>query len=256
MKKTTLILSAMAVMAGIVTLSSCQNQPAAATSETATEATAQKGAIVYFNLDRVLNEYDMANDLSSVLQTKLERVDKELTRRGNKLQNDINSFQEKIDKGLLTRSVAEAQSVKLQQQQNDFQNYAAQKQQEINEEQVVMMNQIADGIKTFGDKYTEEQGFAMVLTTQGDILPAPVVAGSADLDITQAIIDGLNDYFFRSFCEAEAFCKDLSITFSHSHSTLSPQNTTLSAPGKAAASRLRASCPRKRDESSLYILPP
>ncbi len=192
MKKTTLILSVMAIMAGTAALTSCQTQPAEVTTENSAEASAQKGAIVYFNLDRVLNEYDMANDLSSVLQTKLESIDQELNRRGNKLQNDVNSFQEKIDKGLLTRSTAEAQNEKLQKQQVDFQNYYTEKQQEMQEEQAVTMNQIADAIKTYIDKYNEEKQFAMIISTQGDILPQPVVTGSADLDITDELIEGLN----------------------------------------------------------------
>lgn len=182
----------MALMAGTAALTSCQTQPAEATTENSAEASAQKGAIVYFNLDRVLNEYDMANDLSSVLQTKLESIDQELNRRGNKLQNDVNSFQEKIDKGLLTRSTAEAQNEKLQKQQVDFQNYYTEKQQEMQEEQAVTMNQIADAIKTYIDKYNEEKQFAMIISTQGDILPQPVVAGSAELDITDELIEGLN----------------------------------------------------------------
>lgn len=183
----------MALAAGIVSFSSCQTQTAApAASETAVESSAQKGAIVYFNLDRVLNEYDMANDLSSVLQTKLESIDQELNRRGNKLQSDVNSFQEKIDKGLLTRSTAEAQNEKLQKQQADFQNYYTEKQQEMQEEQAVTMNQIADAIKTYIDKYNEEKQFAMIIATQGDILPQPVVAGNAELDITDELIEGLN----------------------------------------------------------------
>ena len=198
MKKTTLILSAMAVMAGIATFSSCQNQTETAATEPAAESAAQKGAIVYFNLDRVLNEYDMANDLSSVLQTKLESVDQELNRRGNKLQNDINAFQEKIDKGLLTRSTAEAQNQKLQNQQNDFQNYYAQKQQEMQEEQAVTMNQIADAIKTFIDKFNEEKQYAMIIATQGDILPSPVVAGDPELDITDEILEGLNAEYVQT----------------------------------------------------------
>ena len=66
-----------------------------------------------------------------------------------------------------------------------------------------MMNQIADAIKTFVDKYAEEQGFAMVLTTQGEILPAPVVTGNADLDITQAIIDGLNEEYVKEKAKTE-----------------------------------------------------
>ncbi|MBO4757359.1 MAG: hypothetical protein J5577_02775, partial [Bacteroidales bacterium] len=68
MKKTTLILSVLAVMAGIATLNSCQTTttPAAeANNEEQTDNSAPKGSIVYFNLDRVMNEYDMANDLGS-----------------------------------------------------------------------------------------------------------------------------------------------------------------------------------------------
>ena len=199
MKKTNLILIAMAVTAGIAALSSCQNQPAAEAAEGANkDGAAQIGAIVYFNLDRVINEYDMANDLSSVLQTKLESVDQELNRRGNKLQNDVNSFQEKIDKGLLTRSTAEAQSEKLQKQQADFQTYYAQKQQEMQEEQSVTMNQIADAIKTYIDKFNEEKQYAMIIATQGDILPQPVVAGDPDLDITDEILEGLNAEYVQS----------------------------------------------------------
>ena len=101
-------------------------------------AEAGKGAIVYVDLDRILMDYDMANDLRSVVETKVQNIQAEVTRRGKKLENDVKSFQEKIDKGLMTRSVAEAQGQKLQQQELEFNNYAAQKQQEIQEEQLVM----------------------------------------------------------------------------------------------------------------------
>lgn len=198
MKKTSLILSVMAILGCAASFTSCQTQTPAAEDTQAVESAAAQGAIVYFNLDRVLNEYDMANDLSSVVQTKAESIEQELTRRGNKLQSDLNSFQEKIDKGLLTRSVAEAQSQKLQEQQNDFNVYYNQKQQEMQEEQAVMMNQIADAIKTFIDKYNAEKKYAMIISTQGDILPAPVVAGSPELDITDAVLEGLNAEYVQT----------------------------------------------------------
>ena len=196
MKKTTLFISALAVAAGIFALSSCQTQAPAGEAEAEAQAvTVTKGAIVYFNLDRVLNEYDMANDLGSVLQTKLQSIDQEVTRRGNKLQSDLNAFQEKIDKGLLTRSTAEAQNEKLVKQQNDFLTYRDQKAQEMQEEQAVTMNQIANAIKEYIDKFNEEKQYALIIATQGDILPQPVVAGDPDLDITDILIEGLNaDY--------------------------------------------------------------
>jgi outer membrane protein len=197
MKKTSLILSLAVVMAA--TLTSCQNTAnTAGQSEQSTEAVAQKGAIVYFDLDRVLQEYDMANDLSSVVQTKAQSIEQELNRKGNKLQNDVNAFQQKIDKGLLTRSVAEAQSSKLQQQQNEFQNYYAQKQQEMQEEQSVAMNQIADAIKAFLDKFNEEKQYALIIANQGAILPSPVATGDASLDITDEILEGLNAEYVKT----------------------------------------------------------
>lgn len=189
---TILGLAAIAMMAV-----SCNQTAPAATAETA-EPVAHKGAVVYFNLDTVIKEYDMANDLSSVVETKVQGINQEVTRRQNKLQSDVNSFQEKVNKGLLTSSVAEAQYQKLQQQDQEFQQYAAQKQQEIYEEQTVMQNQIADAIKTFIDAFNAEKQYAMIIATQGDILPLPVVAGDADLDITEEIVAGLNAEYIKT----------------------------------------------------------
>lgn len=197
MKKVLLLIS---IIASIASLSSCKNNqaPQAGDEAAAEQSGPQKGAIVFFNLDQVINEYDMANDLRSVVETKVQNINEEVNRRGNKLQKEVNDFQEKINKGLLTRSVAEVQGQSLQQKQNDFQNYAAQKQQEIQEEQVVMMNNIADAIKTFVDNYNAEKGYALILTTQGDIMTAPVVTGDPELDITREIIDGLNKAYVES----------------------------------------------------------
>lgn len=201
MKKTPLILSIIA-LAGVIALAVLQfasSSKAKAPVVAETDATGpQKGAIVYFNLDRVLNEYDMANDLSSVVQTKVQSISEELNRRQNRLQSDANSFQEKINKGLLTSSVAEVQYQKLQQQDQEFQQYAAQKQQEMDEEQAVMINQIADAINTYLQKYNEVKQYAMIVSTQGNILSAPIAAGDAALDITDELIAGLNEDYIKT----------------------------------------------------------
>lgn len=140
----------------------------------------------------------MANDLRSVVETKIQGIQEEINRRGNKLQNDAKKFQSDLDKGILIRSVAEQRNAKLQQDQNNFNNYAAQKQQEIAEEQQVLMNQIGDAIKTFLDKFNEEHKFAMIIANQGMVLPAPVAVGDPELDVTDAIIAGLNEEYVKS----------------------------------------------------------
>lgn len=194
------IIAAAGVAALILsTISGCNNTAPAASGEEKVQSTA--GAIVYFDLDRVLLEYDMANDLRSVAETKVNSINQEVNRRGTKLEKDIKTFQDKINKGLMTQSVAEIQGKKLQDQQNSFNQYAAQKQQEIAEEQQVMMNQIADAIKTFIDEFNAEKGYAMILTTQGDILPAPVVTADPSLDITDEVLEGLNAAYVKSKSE-------------------------------------------------------
>lgn len=184
----------------LLTLTGCVTNNAPAENTDGEKAVAA-GSIVYFNLDRVLNEYDMANDLRSVAETKVNSINQEVNRRGSKLEKDTKAFQDKINKGLMTQSVAEIQYKKLQDQQASFNQYAAQKQQEIAEEQQVMMNQIADAIKTFIDEYNAEKGYAMILTTQGDILPAPVVTADPSLDITDELLEGLNAAYVKSKSE-------------------------------------------------------
>ena len=197
MKKIILGIIATAGITAILTLSGCNNNSTPAANE-AGESTAVAGSIVYFNLDRVINEYDMANDLRSVAETKFNSINQEVNRRGTKLEKDSKAFQDKINKGLMTQSVAEIQYKKLQDQQNSFNQYAAQKQHEIAEEQQVMMNQIADAIKTFIDNFNAEKGYAMILTTQGDILPAPIVTADPALDITDEVLEGLNAEYVKS----------------------------------------------------------
>ena len=199
MKNASLVISVISLIAaitfGVLFLTKDNKKADAPVEGEATEVVASKGDIVYIDLDRILMEYDMANDLRAVVETKGQNIQAEITRKGKKLENDLKSFQEKLDKGLMTRSVAEVQGQKLQQQELEFNNYAALKQQEIQEEQMVMMNQLGDAIQTFLNKYNEEKQYAMILTNSAG---APVITADADLDITEAVIAGLNEEYIKT----------------------------------------------------------
>ena len=196
MKRIAYLLSA-ALVAGLF-LSGCNNAATTAAPDAQADTTATAGSIVFFNIDKVVENYDMANDLRSVVETKVNGIQAEIDRRGNKLQKDANDFQNKMDKGLLTTSVANAQYQKLQEQQNEYQQYVVRKQQEMQEEQQVMLNQIMNAIAEYVQAYNAEKQYAMILTTSGDILPAPVVTGLDKLDITQEILDGLNAEYVKT----------------------------------------------------------
>lgn len=208
MKNTSLILSIIALVAvaalGIINLTDKgTGSKKAAAGDGQEESALAPGAIVFFNMDKVLENYDMANDLRSVVQTKVQGITDEVNRRGNKLQADYNAFQDKLNKGLLTSSTAQVQSQDLQSRQEKFSNYAAQKQREIEEEQTVMQNQILEAIRAYVEKYNADKKYSMVIATQSvngtpGSLTAPVVEAESFLDITDEILAGLNDEYIKS----------------------------------------------------------
>ena len=208
MKNTSLILSIIALVAvvtfGIISLTKDGKKAETCQAGEAT-VNAEAGAIVYIDLDRILTEYDMANDLRSVVETKVQNIQAEITRRENNLANAVAKYQEKVQKGLMTRTVAEVEAQKIQQQEIDFNNYANQKNNEINEELLVMNNQINDAIGTFVAKYNAEKKYAMILVSQGDVpgdgivtLSAPVLTADPSLDITNEVLAGLNEEYIAS----------------------------------------------------------
>ena len=48
------------------------------------------------------------------------------------------------------------------------------------------------------DKYNATRQYALILATQGEILPAPVAAGDAALDITDDLLLGLNEEYIKT----------------------------------------------------------
>lgn len=212
MKKTTHILGALAVSAvvafGAVSCNQTKGQAAESQADETAEAvaeTAPKGAIVYVDITRVMAEYDMANDLRTVVETKVQNIQAEITRREKNLTSAVTKYQEKVQKGLMTRTVAETEAAKLQNQEIEFNNYANQKNNEINEELLVMNNQINDAIATFVKKYNEEKQYAMIIVTQSDAegdgvvnLSAPVLTADPALDITDEVLAGLNEEYIAS----------------------------------------------------------
>ena len=195
MKKNLLLIGA-AILA--LAVSCKQNQAAAPAEISAKDSVAVAGSIVYFNMDKITDGYDMANDLRSVFETKASGIQAEIDRRGKKLEKDMNEFQNKVDKGLLTTSVAQAQYQKLQEQQQSYQQYAMAKQQEMAEEQQVMMNQIANAIAEYVEEYNTTHGYAMILATAGPILSTPVVTADPKLDITESLLAGLNAAYIKT----------------------------------------------------------
>ena len=165
-------------------------QPAEATQ------TAAAGSIVYIQMDSLINQYDMFNDLRSELESKAQAIQDDLTKKGRSFESAAKDFETKINKGLLTRSQAEEQQQRLLQRQQNLQDLSQQKQYEMAEEEAVMSRKVMDAIYTYLEKYNQEKGYAMILTTSA--ASNTVIVGNPALDITQDVLTGLNNEYIKS----------------------------------------------------------
>lgn len=216
MKKTMKILSALALGA-VLTLGSVscnvksESGAAVAVNDSTAVSVAGPGSIVYVNIAKVMLEYGMAVDLSTEFNSKRDEVQKEIERRQKNLQSAYNKFQKDYGNGLFTPSVAETKMKNLQSQETSLGNYVQEKTAEIETEGLTISNQINSAIGEFIIKYREEKGYAMILLSENDLPDdgvytiGTVLAADASLDITDAVIAGLNaEYQATSEAEKKA----------------------------------------------------
>ncbi len=147
-------------------------------------------------MDSLVNNYDMFNDLRTEFEAKWQGVQNDLQNRGKSLQNEVNAFQNKINKGLMTRAEAEERNQVLANKRDHLQNLGAQKQYEMQDEEAVLLNKVLESIRTYLSKYNESKKYALILTTSA--ASSTVIVADPSLDITQDVLEGLNNQYVKS----------------------------------------------------------
>lgn len=200
MKKANIILHIISLVAIVVLFvmflgqKNCNTANIETTS--AEQTVAANNSIVYIQLDTLINQYDMYNDLKTEFEGKLASVENELTKKGRALENDYQSFNEKMSKGLLTRSQAEAQGNELQARQQELALLSQEKQMQLAEEESVMINQVMNAIQSYIKEYNKIHNHSMILTTT--VATNNVIDGESSLNITNDIIKGLNQEYVKN----------------------------------------------------------
>lgn len=200
MKKANIILHIISLVAIVVLFVMFLGQKNCNTANIETTSAEQTVAanysIVYIQLDTLINQYDMYNDLKTEFEGKLASVENELTKKGRALENDYQSFNEKMSKGLLTRSQAEAQGNELQARQQELALLSQEKQMQLAEEESVMINQVMNAIQSYIKEYNKIHNHSLILTTT--VATNNVIDGESSLNITNDIIKGLNQEYVKN----------------------------------------------------------
>jgi outer membrane protein len=131
----------------------------------------------------------MATDKSSELEAKTKNSEAELTAKSQAFDRDVRDYQNKAQKGLITRATAAEMEQTLAQQQQSLIALRDQMAYNLNEEGVVAQRQVLEYINQYLAEYNAEHGYQYILARQ---FPGPVLFADSTLDVTADVIAGLN----------------------------------------------------------------
>jgi outer membrane protein len=154
-----------------------------------TSAGATGQGIAYVNIDTVIFKFDMFLDRRNDLLTKQKSAETELNSKGSKYQKDVKDYQEKANKGLITRATAEQIELSLGQQQQELVSLRDKLQSNLVEEEQVMNRQVLEYITTFLEENKADYNYQYVL---GKSFGSVVLYGDNSQDITQKVLTAIN----------------------------------------------------------------
>ncbi len=182
--KNSLIAVIIAVTA-VVVLTGCDKTKGKAE---ATKQAADKG-IAFVELDSIIAHFDMAIDKTSELQEKSKNKEAELTAKSQAFDRDVKDYQNKAQKGLITRATAAEIEQTLAQQQQNLLALRDEMAGSLNEESVVAQRQVLEYINQYLAEFNVNHNYQYILAKQ---FPGPILFSDSTLDITAVVITGLN----------------------------------------------------------------
>jgi outer membrane protein len=157
------------------------------TSVQAAETNAK--GIAYVNIDTVVFKFNMFADRREELLAKQKKAEAELNAKGTQYEKGVKDYQDKVNKGLITRATAAEMEQSLYQQQQELVGLRDKLQSDLLEEDQVMNRQILEYITTFLEEHKNEYNYQYIL---GKSFGSVVLYGNTAYDITQNVLDALN----------------------------------------------------------------
>jgi outer membrane protein len=145
--------------------------------------------IVYVNIDTVIFKFDMFADRRNEFVTKQKNAESELNSKAALYDKGVKDYQDKVNKGLVTRATAAQMEQGLLQQQQELVTLRDKLQSTLVEEEQVMNRQILEYITKFIEENKSQYNYQFIL---GKSFGGPVLYSDSSLDLTEQIVSALN----------------------------------------------------------------
>jgi outer membrane protein len=176
-------------VAGLYILHFSGNKKSNKSVTTNTTAASTGQGIAYVNIDSVIFKFEMFVDRKNDLISKQKSAEAELNSKGSSYQKDVKDYQEKVNKGLITRATAAQIEESLGQQQQALVTLRDKLQSNLVEEEQVMNRQVLEYITKFLEENKTDYNYQYIL---GKSFGSVVLYGENSQDITDKVITAIN----------------------------------------------------------------
>ena len=151
-------------------------------------------AIVYVNIDTLLHHYAYFHDMQDEFQDKQDELEGELNRRSQQYQASVNDYQNKLQKGLVTRREAADLEQQLMQEQQELLKLRDDMTGQLAEEEQVRNRRLINKIMEYLEVYNKDYHYQFIFSNSfGDNL----LYANDRLDITNSVLTGLNAQYLQ-----------------------------------------------------------
>jgi outer membrane protein len=158
------------------------------TSSSPNPSTPAEG-IAFVNIDSVIYKFDMFFDRRNDLMSKQKNAEAELNSKAGQFDRNLKDYQDKVNKGLVTRAQAAEIEKSLNNEQQELATLKDNLQNNLMEEEQVMQRQLIEYITSYLESNKAEFNYQYIL---GKSFGSVVLYGDKGLDITQRVIDAIN----------------------------------------------------------------
>lgn len=146
--------------------------------------------IAFINADSLIDQYAFIEDRKVILEAKVKKLESDFRNRAETLQSEIAAYQR--NESNMTIGQAKALQEDLGKKQQNLQLFEQRVNQEMGADQQKLMKDLYDRLQAFLKTYCEQNNVQMVVKYD---LSSDVMYGKPALDITEAVVSGLNSEY-------------------------------------------------------------
>ncbi len=148
--------------------------------------------IVYINIDSLLNNYSYFHDMQEEFADRQSEMEAELNLRSRQYETSALDYQNKVQKGLVTRREAAELEQQLLQEQQSLLQLRDQLSMQLAEEEQVRNRRLINNIMEYLVEYNKDYNYQFIFSNSfGD----NVLFANEQLDITSSVLEGLNEQY-------------------------------------------------------------